>query len=176
MKDNNLSIGQKIYFSYNIDIPTKKYIVKRGDTLYSIAKENNTTIEEIKNINNLNSNILIINQEIKIPESKKETISEDDIYDTYIVSKGDSIYGIAKKFNININDLIKINNLDDLTIQINQKLLVPKLNSNEEIYIVEKGDTLWSVAKKNNIDVQTLKQINNLETNLLSIGQELKIK
>ena len=176
LKDNNLSIGQKIYFSYNIDIPTKKYIVKRGDTLYSIAKENNTTIEKIKNINNLKSNILIINQEIKIPESKKETISEDDIYDTYIVSKGDSIYGIAKKFNININDLIKINNLDDLTIQINQKLLVPKLNSNEEIYIVEKGDTLWSVAKKNNIDVQTLKQINNLETNLLSIGQELKIK
>ena len=85
-------------------------------------------------------------------------------------------------YNIKVNDLIKLNNLNDLTLQINQQLKVPKINNNEppinntEIYIVQKGDTLWSISRKFNISVNELKQLNNLTNNLLSIGQQLKIK
>ena len=71
-------------------------------------------------------------------------------------------------------ELIDLNNLSNLTLQIGQQLLVPKTNNN--YYMVQSGDTLWSVAKRNNLTVQELKDLNNLTSNLLTIGQQLLIK
>ena len=156
------------------------YTVKKGDTLYSIARDNNTTIEEIKRLNNLSNETLSINQTLIIKEednlSDNEDIPNDD-YSTYIVEKGDSLWKISKKYNISVPELIELNNLTDLNLKINQKLLVPNIEPQEEnVYIVKKGDTLWSVSKLNNISVNELKELNNLKSNLLSIGQKLIIK
>lgn len=126
----------------------------------------------------MTGNILSIGQVLLIPnksnENKEEPIVEEE-YDIYDVQKGDSLWKIARDNNISVPELIKINNLKDLTLQINQKLLVPKRIKDYSIYIVQKGDTLWSIAKKFNMEVSELKQINNIENNLLSIGQELII-
>lgn len=168
---DNLSIGQRIYFIEPQD--ENIYIVQKNDTLYSISKKFNMTVEELKRINNLIDNNLSVGQELIIIE-KQEEINND--YDIYEVQKGDSLWAIANKYNIKVNDLIELNNLEDLTINIGQKLLVPKKDIEEDIYIVEKGDTLWSVAKKNNLTVNELKELNNLTSNLLSINQILKIK
>ena len=103
-------------------------------------------------------------------------------YDVYTVKKGDSLWSISQKYNISVKELIELNNLNNLTLQINQKLKVPKIitiepeENDTEIYIVEKNDTLWSISRKFNISVNELKELNNLTNNLLSIGQELKIK
>lgn len=178
LTSNNISIGQKIYLINKEE--NGKYIVKKGDTLYSIATKNNTTVDEIKRINNLSSNTLYIGQELTIPGYKDEEETQNiEDYMIYTVEKGDSLWKISKEFDIPVNELIKINNLTDLTLQINQQLLVPNKKQEtieEDIYIVKKGDTLWSVARENNIDVETLKRINNLTTNLLTIGQKLKTK
>ena len=85
------------------------------------------------------------------------------------------MWKIANNYNISTKDLIELNNLDNLVLQINQKLLVPKV-VDKNIYIVEKGDTIWSIAKKNNLTVEKLKELNNLDSNLLSVGQEIIIK
>ena len=73
-------------------------------------------------------------------------------------------------------DLISLNNLSTINLQIGDVLLVP---SNDEIepyiYIVKSGDTLWSIARNNNITVDELKAANNLTNNLLSVGQQLLI-
>ena len=126
----------------------------------------------------MTGNILSIGQVLLIPnksnENKEEPIVEEE-YDIYDVQKGDSLWKIARDNNISVPELIKINNLKDLTLQINQKLLVPKRIKDYSIYIVQKGDTLWSIAKKFNMEVSELKQINNIENNLLSVGQELII-
>ena len=140
--------------------------------MYSIAKKINTTPEELKRINRLTDNTLSIGQILKIPESKE--IKEDIEYEIYEVQKGDSLWKISQKFNITVKDLIEKNELENLVLQINQKLLVPK--TEEDKYVVQKGDTLWSIAKANNIEVEELKQINNLTSNLLKVGQELIIK
>ena len=109
----------------------------------------------------------------KSNSENEELIVEE--YDIYIVKKGDSLWKIARENNISVPELIDLNNLNDLTLQINQKLLIPKKSKDNDTYIVKKGDTLWSIAKKLNIDVNELKKLNNLESNLLSIGQELII-
>ena len=172
-----LSIGQILYFIEPEDKEeiTDKYIVQRGDTLYSIARKFNTTPEELIKKNNLESNILQIGQVILLPkEDIKESIQEE--YSLYTVVKGDSLWKIAKTYNIPVTELIEMNNLKDLNLQIGQQLLVPKQEIKDNTYIVQKGDTLWNVANKYNLTIDKLKELNNLNTNLLSIGQELIIK
>lgn len=175
LTSSNLEIGQQLKLKSDSNNSSNKnqYIVKRGDTLYSIALKNNTTVDKLRELNNLNTNTLTIGQILALPI---ETNIEE--YDIYIVKKGDSLWSISRKFNIDINDLIELNNLNDLTLRINQSILVPKQQENIEtdIYIVNKGDTLWSISNKLNIPVQTLKELNNLNSNLLKVNQQLKIK
>ena len=175
LKSDILSIGQKLYLIEQPEEIEDKYIVQRGDTLYSIANKFQTTKEELMKKNNLNSDILQIGQVLIIPKEEiEEEIKEE--YSLYTVVKGDSLWKIAKNYNIPVTELIEMNNLKDLTLQIGQQLLVPKELEEENTYIVQKGDTLWKVANKFNLTVDKLKELNNLNTNLLSIGQQLIIK
>lgn len=167
--DNTLSIGQIIKLKYISNNPI--YIVQKGDTLYSIAKNNNIPIEELIKTNNLNNPNLYIGQELYIPSKEEQSTSEE--YDIYTVKKGDSLWKISREYDITIPELTEINNLIDLKLQVDQKLLVPKKEINNNTYIVQKGDSLWSIAKRYNLTVDELKEKNNLTSNLLTIGQEL---
>ena len=156
---------------------TEIYQVKRGDTLYNIASRYNTTVDNLKNINNLTSNTLTIGQNLLVP--KVEDNNDEEDYDIYTVQKGDSLWSISRKYDMPVNELIEINNLTNLTLKQGQQLLVPKQEQEdigENIYVVQKGDTLWSIANKLNIPVNTLKELNNLTSNLLTIGQQLIIQ
>ena len=149
---------------------TNIYIVKSGDSLYSISKRFNTTVDEIKKSNNLTSNLLSIGQKLIIPNNKN---NQDD--NIYIVKSGDSLYAISKKYNTTVDDIKKNNNLTSNLLSIGQKLIIP--NNNQNItYIVVKGDSLYSIAKKYNTTIDDIKKNNNLTNNLLSIGQKLIIK
>ena len=149
------------------------YIVKSGDSLYSIARKFNTSVDNLKQINNLTTNNLSIGQKIIIPSNNQNNkeISNND--NTYIVKSGDSLYSIARKFNTTVDELKKINNLTSNNLSINQKLIIP--SNNQNIYIVKSGDSLYSIAKKYNVTVDELKRINNLTSNNLSINQKLII-
>ncbi|MDD6756432.1 MAG: LysM peptidoglycan-binding domain-containing protein [bacterium] len=92
----------------------------------------------------------------------------------YTVVKGDSLWLISQKYDVPVDDLIEINNLETVNLQIGDKLKIPKSNS-KKTYTVQKGDSLWSIAKKYNVGVEELKLANNLTSNLLSIGQKLII-
>ena len=146
------------------------YIVKKGDNLYSIAAKYNTTVSEIKKLNNLTSNLLSVGQQLNIPIIKTQTEGE-----TYIVQKGDSLYSIANKFNTTVDNLKKINNLSSNLLSVGQILKLDETTSDEGIYVVKKGDSLYSIANKYNTTVEELKSLNNLTNNLLSIGQKLKL-
>lgn len=93
------------------------YIVKSGDSLYSIAKRYNTTADELKRINNLTSNLLMIGQELIIPSTNN--------YVTYYVKSGDSLYTIARRYNTTVNEIKKLNNLTNELLSIGQVLLIP---------------------------------------------------
>lgn len=156
------------------------YIVKAGDSLYSIASRYNTTVSEIKRLNNLKSDELSIGQRLKLPV----TTSTGEYY---VVKAGDTLYSIANKNNMSVLELKKLNNLTSNNLYIGQKLVLKEPNnitttnngntntSNPNTYVVKLGDTFYSIAKKYNISVNDLKNANNLNDNLLIIGQELVI-
>lgn len=176
LTSNTLQIGQKLI------IPIQKeqeeagiYTVKSGDTLYSIAKEYNTTISELMNLNNLKTATLSIGQQLKLPGTKEEIETNE-----YIVKSGDTLYKIANTYDLSVADLINANNLKSNTLQIGQKLIIPTTKqeqptTNYQNYTITKGDNLYAIAREYNTTVADLMKINNLTSNLLSIGQVIKV-
>ena len=155
------------YTKNNNEIPTENsgtYKVVSGDTLWSIAKKFNTTVNEIKRLNNLSTNLLKVGTDLFVPT---ET-------DTYIVKSGDTLYSIARNNKTSVDRLKEINNLTSDILSIGQRLKLKDSTINK--YIVKIGDTLYSIANAFNTSVDTIKKLNNLTSNLLSIDQELIIQ
>ena len=152
-------------------IPSDIYVVKKGDTLWSIAKNNNLTVDKLKELNNLSSNMLYVGQELKLSKDPMK----DDIANYYIVKAGDNLYAISKMYNTTVNEIKKANGLSSDKINIGQKLLIPNGNNSYDTYVVKKGDTLYSIARLYNTTVTNLQTINNLATSVLSIGQQLLV-
>ena len=169
LDSNQLVIGQQLIIPTLEDIEENYYIVKAGDNLYSIANKYNISVNELKSINNLVSDNLYIGQKILLVSN--ESMNDDN----YIVKVGDTLYSIAKRYNIPVIDLINANNINDNIIVVGQELIIPNNIDNNEIYIVEAGDTLYSIARRYNTTIKDIMDKNNLTSNILSIGQELKI-
>ena len=172
LKTNTLSVGQKLVIPSISVSPevSDTYIVQKGDSLWSIANKFNMTVSELKNLNNLTNNLLSIGQVLKIKNSSNNGKT------TYTVQKGDSLWVIANKYGITTEELKSYNNLTSNLLSIGQVLKIPQgKTSTENIYTVKKGDSLWTIANRYNTTVEKIKVLNNLTSNLLSIGQQLKI-
>lgn len=147
---------------------TEYYKVKKGDTLYAIAKKFGMTVDKLKDLNNLNSINLSIGQELLVTD---KYIDNDN---SYTIKSGDTLYSIAKKYNTTVSKIKEINNLSSDVLSIGQKIIIPAAIS-LNTYIVKPGDTLYSIARANNTTVDAIMIANNLSSNILSIGQELII-
>ena len=175
LASNILSTGQLLKIPSAL-LPESTYTVKKGDSLYSIANKYNTTVEELKRINNLTSNTLSIGQVLKLPSDKASNVEKEENTISYTVQKGDSLYSIARKYSTTIDKIKDLNNLTTNLLSIGQVLLISTDTNLETTYTVQKGDSLYSIAKKYDTTVDRLKQLNNLKSNLLSVGQILIVR
>jgi len=193
VKAESLQIGQILKIPpYSGTNPNTMfmYTVKKGDNLYAISKKYLTTVNEIMKLNNLKTTSLTIGQILRIPEMyTKEEDMYMPSYTSYTVKKGDNLYSIAQKNNLDLNILMKDNALTNNILKIGQvlKIRIPSGVTYEveecfgndysggQSYIVQKGDNLYSIARKFNTTVDLIKQKNNLKTNILSIGQQIII-
>ena len=163
---------------YNYIKKENIYVVQKDDTLYSIARKFNTSVDKIKELNNLTSNTLNVGQTLIIPK-KQDLIIAPSEYITYVVKSGDTLYKIANNFNTTPSAIMNINNLTSTNLSLNQVLKIPTVKEEEIIdyntYTVKSGDSLYKLANSFNTTVEKIKDLNNLTNNNLSIGQVLKI-
>ncbi len=208
---NNFTEKTIIKPGMEIKIPTKsptlslyKYTVKPGDSLWKIAKNFEISLSSLLTVNHLKQNALIQPGDILIIPKEKETgiggsWDEKTVpkknHVVYIVSKGDTLWSIARKYNIKVSTLASYNGIRETSVlSIGKKILVPrkgttytpekkvspqiktKTKPKAITYIVSKGDTLWSIARKYNIKVSTLASYNGIrDLNRLKLGQKLQI-
>lgn len=174
------------------------YVVKKGDTLEQIAKKYHLTISTLKKTNKLTSDIIYVNQKLTVSISKTTTNSSTKpITSTsyHTVVRGDTLSKIAAKYKITLNDLTNWNKLNNHIIYPGQKLIVkkkavtntqppqtkppisqPKPSQSVSNYVVKKGDTLSQIAQTFNLTLTELKSLNQLTSDLIYVGQVLKVK
>jgi LysM repeat protein len=165
------------------------YKVRMGDTLGSIAKQFGVTADAIIQANSLtNPDVLMIGQELKIPGQSQttQTGSGQTAEGVYVVSKGDTLSGIAKRYGISLAELQQLNGLTNPDqIAVGQKLRVPSATptgaststtGQGKTYVVEQGDTLFKIAVRFGVTVAALQSANNIsDPNKVYPGQVLKI-
>ena len=93
----------------------------------------------------------------------------------YIVQNGDSLWKIANKYGITVNELKSLNGLTSDNLSVGQILEVPSSSSDSGTYTVKAGDSLWKIANQYGITVNELKSLNGLTSDNLSVGQILKV-
>ena len=211
---DSLSIGQIVKIPQD-NLSAADYalhIVKKGETLWTIARQYNLTMDSILTTNNItNPELIYIGQQIKIPSYKNVTATpEKNVTNKlvingnnsnnninppknaepiiYTVKAGDNLWNISRRYGVSVEAIISVNNLKEKDLlSLGQKLEIPaigggisKSNQKQEptivTYTVVKGDTLWSISRRYDVNMSTIISANNLkEISRLSIGQKLKL-
>ena len=173
-------IGGKIFFVHT---------VKKGETLYSIAKAYFTTVEEVINNNPSLSSDLQLGQTIKIPDSQVKLVESQSLAPKegqllHVVSAGQTIYSISRIYNIPVANIEILNpELKYDSLQIDQVIKIPlenniiqKDSTNNLIHKVVEKETLYFLSRKYGVSQEEILKLNDsLLINGLKVGQEVKI-
>lgn len=196
----------------------KKHTVVKGESLYLIAGKYNTTPSDIIALNRLDNQVLSVGQTLLIPAKRSanestfpavnQSTSESKPLTRetkHKVTNNESLYSIAKKYRMSIDELKRINNLKTTRLALGQRLLIkdnrpvevektneivnintptPAINAkavekNTDIpmikHTVASGENLYLIAQQYNTTVEALKSLNNLRRTTLAVGQELLV-
>ena len=159
---------------------TTTIIIQYGDTLIELAIKYNTTVSELVKLNNiLNPNLIYAGNKLIVPIYNNESVdSSNSDSNIYIVRRGDTLWGIARKYNTTVDALVIANNIQNRNlIYIGQRIIIPSnINNKYILYKVRRGDTLWGIARKHNTTISHIVNLNNIKNpNLIYAGAILKI-
>ncbi|MCK9212296.1 MAG: LysM peptidoglycan-binding domain-containing protein [Ignavibacteriaceae bacterium] len=182
---------EKIYTAQK----TFKYKVRRGESIGKIADKFGVKVNQIRKWNNLASNTIMVGEVLKIhnPESASmgDAISKTPgILTNYVVKRGETVGRIAEQFHVAASSIRKWNGIKSNNILVGQKLKIysdnapldkkiqttkTKKSAKTGLYIVKKGDSLDAIAKRFNIKINDIKQMNKLVSNKIVVGQKLAL-
>ncbi len=179
------------------------YTVKAGDTLSEIALKHSTSVSNLKSWNNISGSIIYPKQVLIVSKtsatvdnnsssssSNSSSNNSSSASDTYTVKAGDTLSGIAQKYNVTVSQLMSWNNKTKTLIYPNEVLKVYKSSASDSssssssgsssttaptTYTVKSGDTLSVIARKYNLTVSQIKSQNGLSSDIIYIGQKLKL-
>jgi LysM repeat protein len=169
------------------------YQVQKGDSLSKIASKYQTSVNEIKALNSLQSDLIFVNQTLNISATNAGVQPSQST--TYIVVKGDALIKIANRTNVTVNELKIWNNLTNTIIYVGQSLkisaptpaatvptLTPVPISTAPVtqpatgeYTIVSGDSLSKIGVQFKMTVQELKTLNNLTSDMIYVGRTLKV-
>ena len=179
LSGNVLSIGQQLFIPTGqmvddvIGTDYDTYVVKTDESLFSIASMYGISVDELKRINNLGNDVLFVGQQLLVPTGSDIVDSNITNYVDYRIVSGDTLYSIANRYGVSVDELKSLNNLSNNNLSVGQVIKVPVMDTT--VYTVKRGDTLYSIAREYNVTPNDLMSYNNLTSNLLSIGQILRI-
>ena len=129
-------------------------------------------MEAIKSLNGLTSDALDVGQVLRIPAAQS-----GPSYTEYTVRAGDSLWQIARRFGTTVEAIKSLNGLTSDALDVGQVLRIPTAQSGPSYteYTVRPGDSLWQIARRYGTTVEAIKSLNGLKSDLLSIGQVLRI-
>ncbi|MEH7180581.1 C40 family peptidase [Neobacillus vireti] len=172
------------------------HTVQKGDSLSKIASKYQTTVSELKSLNGLKSDLIFVNQTLKVSAAAQPAVSlpapAASPTSVYVVKSGDYLGKIAKQFATSVKELKDLNGLKSDMIYVGQTLKVsgkaeiatpppaavasPPANvSSTAVYSVVSGDTLSKIGVQYKMTVQELKQLNGLKSDMIYVGQKLKV-
>lgn len=159
---------------------TKQIVISYGDTLSGIAKDYNTTVERLVKLNNiLNPNLIYAGETLIVPVNNNVTTGNDIIY---IVKRGDTLWNIARSYNVTVRQIANINNIKNPNlIYIGQRLIIPTISNNSydtdyTLYKIRYGDTLYSIARRYNTSIANIVRLNRIKNpNLIYAGETIRI-
>jgi len=182
-------------------LKVKIYKAKQGEYVKNIANRFQSNIDDIMKVNGLKYSRILYDTYLFIPESgfMQTAFANDFIQDVkiyapkvHIVKSGESLYTIAHKYGLTLNDVIKNNrDINPRLIRPGQPIVISQNDSQKTLkrkkyysptrklingqYIVQSGDTLWDIARDFKTSVDKLMKINNLKTAELRPGEKLSI-
>lgn len=167
----------------NNNTETIFYTVQRGDTLGKIASRYGTTVQQIAEINDIqNVNLIYPGQVLRIHTNSNipgsHSNSTGKTY--YTIKRGDTLIGIARKYGVTVQELVEWNNIQTPNlIYPGQRLILYgnyTSSQNNNYYTVQKGDTLWSIARRYRTCPKRIARLNGITNpNLIYPGQILRI-
>lgn len=188
--DDNSEIPNTENQNGNYNTETIYYTVKRGDTLGKIATQYGTTVQEIAQINGIqNVNLIYPGQIIRITTNSNnhgsETNSTGKTY--YTIKRGDTLWRISRRYGVSVQNIVSWNNIQNPNlIYPGQRLILygnytstnnsSNSNNNTVYYTVQRGDTLWRIARRYRTCPRRIARLNGITNpNLIYPGQILKI-
>ncbi|WP_275400098.1 LysM peptidoglycan-binding domain-containing protein [Enterococcus faecium] len=193
-----------------------KYTVKAGDSVWSVSNKYGITMAQLIQWNNIQNNFIYPGQQLTVSNSgstnsassntgsSANTNNSSSSQGTYTVKAGESVWSVANKNGITMNQLIEWNNIKNNFIYPGQQLIVKGGNSTNTntgsttsaakpntpntsattstsssgntMYTVKAGESVWSVANKHHITMDQLIEWNNIKNNFIYPGQQVIVK
>ncbi|MDT2706398.1 muramidase family protein [Enterococcus dispar] len=185
------------------------YTVQSGDSVWGVANKYGISMNTLISWNGIKNNFIYPGQRLVVRNgsssattskpaqsnttkpntantSKPATVSGQNQY--YTIQSGDSVWSVANKYKISMDQFRQWNNIKNDFIYPGQKVIVKKGNttqtataqntasSSSKTYKVQSGDSVWGIANKFGITMDKLIQLNKIQNNFIYPGQTLKVK
>jgi len=187
-----VSLSLFLFTGPGLAFPSSSYVIRKGDTLYSIAKRFHVSQEEIRAENGLKSNIIKAGASLRIPEKKtsgraaerpngkgKGIVRADSGNSSsgvftgpaqvHRVRPGDTLWSLSRRYDVRENDLRRLNRLrEGKDLQAGTLIIIRE--ALPETYTVEEGDSLVKIAGKFGMKAEELKSRNEIDSDVLTPG------
>ncbi len=161
--------------------PTEWHTVRRGESLSVVAKRYRMKVSQLKDMNNLRSNIIRVGTKLRVRGEVDDDYADSETT-WYRVRSGDSLGSIATRFRQSVNALMRMNNISSHIIHPGDRLRVkgnpsvsPSNKNDSKWYKVRRGDSLWTIAQQFRMSVNDLRALNNLSSSIIQAGHMLMV-